>query len=99
MKKNNFYFSGHYWVEKDLTTQLNRYRPGVEIFDAYARPSHNKASIFANWTGYAFKMNGTRPSVQTYNTHVFTLAFFAVVNGRRAFCYITPSYNYCMFTD
>ena len=96
MKKNNLYFSGHYWTQKDLTQHLHHYRSGVEIYDAYARPSHVKSEIFARWCGYAYKMNGSRPSVQTFNSHVFTLAFFAEINGVKSFCYITPSYNYYM---
>lgn len=94
--KKTLYFSGHYWTQKDLTHQLNRYTQGVEIYGAYARPSYNKTVIFARWVEDARKMGGTRPSVQTYNTHVFTLAFFAELDGQKAFCYITPNYNYYM---
>lgn len=99
MKKNSFYFNGQYWAEKDLSQHLHYYKPGIDIYAAYAKPSHNKAAIFTRWIGEAYKLNGTRPSVQSYNTYVFTLAFFAEISGRKAFCYITPSYNYFMYID
>lgn len=92
----NIYAYGVTFTRKNLTDKLSAYRPGVELYDAYANPSVYKRNAFNDWVGRAYKMRGNRPSVQSANSQKFTLAFIGNLAGIRCFFYITADNAYYM---
>lgn len=92
----NIYAHGIKFTRKNLADKLNAYRPGVDLCDVYGNPSDYKRNAYNDWVGIAYKMGGTRPSVQTANCHKFTLAFIGNLAGIRCFFYITADNAYYM---
>lgn len=67
----------------------------------YARPSEAKLEAFDNCWRLSTKMNGTWPYVLTYNTHCFTVGFFAdhPYTSEHIFVVVTPQKVYYINTE
>ncbi len=65
------------------------------IWQAYDKPSRNKARIFDEWQEIARQHNATNFKITTFSKFVFTLGFVTTnENGETVLNYITPSQNY-----
>lgn len=94
--KKTMEINGEVFEFANLSKRYAGYVDLRDIYDVYGRPSITKVDIYNDWTIYTWQIGATTPSVQTFNTFQFTLAFFATVNGEEYFFFITPNRNYIM---
>ena len=70
-----------------------------ELGHVYGRYSEAKARAWDYCLSLADKYNGGALRILSANTMIFTVGFVGEINNRKAFFYITPSYDRYIYLD
>ena len=65
-----------------------------DIYGTYSR-AKEKAMLYCH--SLMNKYNGKDLRILSWNTFIFTVGFYGVYDGKKAFFYITPNNDYCMY--
>lgn len=88
-RTNNKSIMGAWW----------RYNNGYNVVDdirkAYTKPSVKKIQAWEYCKMLCEEHNGKGLKVIGHNCNIFSAGFTYEENGRKMFCWITPTYNYC----
>lgn len=79
---------------ESIIAMCDRYE-GYSLDWVYDKWSRAKQNVFDYWEDTFLKMNDAwNFHICSHNSHIFTLGWYAKINGKIAFVYITPTHNY-----
>ena len=68
-----------------------------ELFDIYGSYSRAKENAMIRCKYLRNIYKGTDLRILTWNKFMFTVGFYGIYDGKKAFFYITPYNDYCMY--
>lgn len=71
----------------------------TSLFECYARPSSAKVQAYEYCNRMYRLYDGSDFRILSYNTFNFTVGFVGTINGKKAFFYITSTYDRYMYID